>query len=134
MALFKYIAKVYNPPFSDPKPARGMSEKVKIKVGGKLYVCFEREGRPVEVEVPGIYAIPIRHPRGRGRTYALTTDVVRANGEVTDVGLLLVGRPEDIAEWALSAALKGDITDEAWRWALEALREGRAKVVVKELL
>jgi hypothetical protein len=107
--------------------------KVRVKVGGKLYVVFEREGRRVEVEVPGIYAIPIRHPRGRGRTYALTTDIANVNGEVTDVGLLLVGRPEDIAEWALSAALKGDITDEAWRWALEALREGRARVEIREL-
>jgi len=101
---------------------------VKVKVCGKLYVIFERKGKTWEVEVPGVYAVPVR-----GRTYALTTDIVNVNGEVTDVGILLIGRPEDIAEWALSAALKGDITDESWRWALEALREGRARVEVREL-
>jgi hypothetical protein len=109
-------------------PVRGMSGKVKVKVCGKLYVIFERKGRVWEVEVPGVYAVPVRD-----RTYALTTDIVSANGEVTDVGLLLLGRLEDIADWALSSALKGDVTDESWRWALEALREGRARVEVREL-
>ena len=130
--LFKYIARVYIPPVSPPVHVRGMSGEVKVKVCGKLYVVFERRGRVWEVEVPGVYAVPV--PRGaEGSAYALTTDVVNVNGEVTDVGLLLVGEPEDIAEWALSAALKGDITDEAWRLALEALRKGRARVEIREL-
>jgi len=104
---------------------------VKVKVGGKLYVVFERKGRVWEVEVPGVYVVPLRHPRDRA--YAFTVDVASDKGELVDVGLLLVGAPEQIAKWALEGAVEGPILDEAWLWALEALREGRARVEVRSL-
>jgi hypothetical protein len=100
---------------------------VKVELAKRVYVVL-KDGR--EVEVPGLHAVGVG--RGLRRGYVL----VVADIALTPQGLVhyvakLEGRLEDAAAWALRGALEGSITDEAWRWALNALEHGEAKVIVK---
>jgi len=100
---------------------------VKVELAKRVFVVLG-DGR--EVEVPGLYAVMVGRCLRRGYVLVVADIALTPKG-LADYVAKLEGRLEDVAEWALRGALASQVTDEAWRWALNALERGEAKVVVK---